>query len=439
VAAEKYRLLSTAFSLARFSVAELAQAAKVNQNTAASWVKRNKQFLQRAGHVVRRNGAGRPAIIWLLRPGSAPAIRTALNELYSGAMRDAEGNIRETGDARNIENAEQYLERWRVAEKAGSPGSAERAKVTAQISIRNAWRRFAELDAAGVTIPDGQLTHLAQLEHQIGAGNLPHTQPLPEFVRWLSQRLDDMSQQGATDEFAVEVTTTRARLRSEASLSVLTAAALAAPIWLEEGLLIDASRPASAHRYSIFLRRGNPDRMVSATALVLNELRNTSCPEPEQRQALVLGLVRHAERLDNAFQEKSIHHFLAYLRFMSCWGNELAPPLVRGLIRGAGSNSNYLVSVLQPALEAALRERWSGVSWKQEYWEPGETRLRTFEFGQRVLENYPLKQGLVHTLENLAIRERDGTLEDTNSEEIGLLQNQLTRAFGVPFVAREAA
>jgi hypothetical protein len=94
--------------------------------------------------------------------------------------------------------------------------------------------------------------------------------------------------------------------------------------------------------------------------------------------------------------------------------------------------------VLQPALEAALHEHWDRVCWNQS-WEPGPTRVKTLAFSQRLLDFYPHTQSLVRTLENLAIREQQGTLENTGIEEINQFQHQLTQAFGPVTAELEAA
>jgi hypothetical protein len=423
MAVEKYRLLATAFSLARFTTDELAQAARTNRNTAASWLRRNKSLIEPEVERTKQDHAGRRPVVWCLRPGSAPAIRATLDQLYPHVMRETNGNLRDTGDLQSLEKAEIHIERWRSAERRARQNPhaedlesvARREKTSAQNWIRHTWQRFAELDCAEIKIADEHLKNLAELEREIGGGDLPHTKALPDFAKWLLLRLQTMSQQGATGDFAIKVMEIRATLRPNVNHAMLTAAVLAAPIWWQEGLAAETTLDESSIGLcDRFARRHRAEEMTAAIALVLTEIGESSLPEPEQRQALVLGLVRHTEERDNSFRKETVHQFLAYLRYMKGWGDELALPVVRGLVLGASSKLEALAADLEPALSRSLQTQWSAVCWTRS-WKAGPTRSDTREFGKRFLDDYPKRRNIVQRLEEIANRKSIGSpalLED---------------------------
>jgi len=342
-----------------------------------------------------------------------------LDQLYPDAMRAANGNLRETGDLQSLEKAEIHVERWRSAERRARQNPraenlesiARREKTSAQNWIRHTWQRFAELDCAEVNIADEHLKNLAKLEREIGGGNLPHTKPLPDFAKWLLLRLQTMSQQGATGDFAIRVMETRAVLRSEVNHAVLTAAVLAAPIWWQEGLAAETTLDESSIGLcERFARRHRAEEMTAAIAFVLSEIGELSLPEAEQRQALVLGLVRHTEERDYSFRKETVHQFLSYLRYTKCWGDELALPVVRGLVLGASSELEALATDLGPALSRSLQTQWSAVYWTRS-WKPGPTRSDTREFGKRFLDESPKRRNIVHSLEEIVNHKSIGSPE----------------------------
>src|SRR5215510_12022767 len=201
MAGAEFRLLGRALALGRFTGADLARAAAVKPNSVASWIRRNPKYFEPDG-TTSPEGPGRPQSIYRLRDGALADIRARLDQLFPNAARLAGHDLSASGYTYNADRARNYVEAWRKARQSGNEAQQEQAEATARSWIRIAWEDFSELHAAGSVIPFEHLQNLAELEREIGTGELPSSGPLAPLAKWLVERLDDMSQRGVTQQFA---------------------------------------------------------------------------------------------------------------------------------------------------------------------------------------------------------------------------------------------
>src|SRR5579859_1205550 len=385
MAAQEYMLLSKAFTLVRFTAAELASAAGANSNTVGSWLRRHQDYLEPAGTARVRSAAGRPQRVWRLRPEAAIKIRAELDRLYPDVLREADGDLRASGHLERLDRAEQHVAAWREAARRNDLAAHE-ALVTARSWVRITWEKFAELDRLNVAVPERELGNLAMLEREIGGGDLPIEKPLPLLIRWFFERTNQMAELGARDGFAARVMRCRANLRSPATAATLTAAALGAAVWWDEGLGTGLTGQAvllgRCRRY-IDLVPPNQLPIELTSALDPGEFRR----HPEQRQAVVTGLVSTPDLVS-----EPIFHWLSYLPLALQWTPELAPPVMQGLLR-AGTRLDAALRTLTASLTAAIDMRWDDVSWTDN-WGPGSRRSHVISHARRVLQYNQRREGL---------------------------------------------
>lgn len=77
---ERYRTLAAMLALGEFSVAEIADLAQVGKSTVRTVLRREDDYVERAGRQRTGNRGGQP-VLWRLRPGARESIRAILKEL----------------------------------------------------------------------------------------------------------------------------------------------------------------------------------------------------------------------------------------------------------------------------------------------------------------------------------------------------------------------
>ena len=341
MAGSEFRLLGKALALGHFTAPELARAAAINVNTVSSWIRRNPQFVVQDGAKPSSFGPGRPQSVYRLRDDAVPQVRARLDQLFPEAGQYAERDLRANGYLYDVDRAEKCIATWRKACQSGRETERGQAEVEARSWIRIAWEDFAELNAAGVQIKWEHLKRLAELEREIGGGEQPASGPLAPLAKWLVQRLDAMSQRGITEEFAACTLRVRAQVRSKTSAAALTAAALAAPVWWDEGLSNDVAVGASAvDRCAVVVNLVSSDCIHEELMLMLN--RDGPYEHPEQSQAVLLGLAKRSHAND-----KPIHHWLSFLLTSSDWQIALAPAILYGLGQAGHVNLRAVLNQIE--------------------------------------------------------------------------------------------
>jgi hypothetical protein len=381
MAGQEFRLLGKALALGRFTALELARAASVKPNSVASWLQRNPEYVKHDGTLSSSSGPGRPQNIYRIKEEAVPGIRARLDQLFPDAAQIAVRDLRTSGYLYNVDRAHEHVEAWRKACRHGDDAQANQAKVAARSWIRMSWEDFAELHAAGRMPPFELLKRLAELEHQIGVGDLPASGPLAPLAKWLVKRLDEMSQRGVTEDFAASALRARALARSQNKAAALTAAALAVEVWWDEGLSDDATVDASAvNRCASVANLLPPDKIPEELTIVLD--RQGPYQHPEQSQAVVLGMAKRSTA-----GNKLAHHWLSFL--MTCWDWEpaLAPAILYGLGRAGNVNIHSVLNRLAASVRVALDPHWTDVPWAPS-WHPGKVRTEALRYCKTVLDNY---------------------------------------------------
>jgi hypothetical protein len=392
MAGTEFRLLGKALALGRFTAPELARAASAKPNSVASWLRRNPGYVEQDGTVSASGGRGRPQTIYRIKEEALSNIRARLDQLFPQAAELAGRDLRASGYLYNVDRAHEYVEAWRKACQHGSDAQAKEAEVAARSWIRIAWEDFADLHAGGLMAPFEHLASLAELEREVGAGDVPTSGPLAPLAKWLVKRLDEMSQRGVKEEFAASTLRARALARSRKKAAALTAAALAAEVWWDEGLSDDAALDARAvDRCASVANLLPADKIPQELTIVLD--RQGPYQHPEQSQAIVLGIAKRSTA-GNA----SVHHWLSFLLTSSDWQNELAPAVLYGLGRAGHVNIRSVLNRLHDSIRDTLNPRWTDVPWAPA-WHPGRVRTEALRYCRTVLDNYDTADQAAQKLE----------------------------------------
>jgi hypothetical protein len=389
-----FRLLSKALALGRFTKRELARAAVVKPNTVGSWLARNSLLIEGDGEIPAPS-RGRPELIYRIKESAVPEVRERMGQLFPESAQLAAHDLRASGYLYNIDRAQEHVEAWHKLRQATSDETKTRqAWLAARSWIRMSWEDFADLYSAGVTVPFPHLQQLADLERQVGVGDMPPTGPLAPLAKWLVTRLDEMSRRGVTEGFAATVLRARAMARSRTKAAALTAVALAAPIWWDEGLSeIDAIDPSAVNRCESIANLLLPDQIPVELTMVLDL--QGPYQHPEQSQAIVLGIARRSN------PTSSWIHWLGFLLSSTNWQTELAPAVLYGLGRAGHVNIHAVRGGLDDSLQKALNTTWTDVPWTPS-WHAGKIRTAALSYCRRLLEEYRLTDAAALELESQA-------------------------------------
>jgi len=382
MAGAEFRILGKVLALGRFTQPELARVASAKPNSVASWIRRNPGLVEPDGTVSGALRPGRPQIIYRIKEEALPKIRARLDELFPEAAQVAGRDLRASGYLYNVDRANQHVEAWRKARQGGKEADATQAEAAARSWIRIAWEDFADLHAAGLMPPFQHLVHLAQLELEVGAGDIPSTGPLAPLAKWLVTRLEEMWQRGVTDTFAASTLRARALARSEKKAAALTAAAVAAPVWWDEGLSDDASVDARAvDRCASVANLLPADKIPEEVTIVLD--RQSPYQHPEQSQAVVLGIANRSTATNN-----SVRDWLSFLLTSSEWQNDLAPAVLYGLGRAGRVNMHTVLSLFDSdSVRGVLHPNWTDIPWAHA-WHAGKMRTEALDYCHTVLDTY---------------------------------------------------
>ncbi len=384
MAQPEYRLAGAALQLGRFTAVELAQAAGTNPHTARTWLQRNDRFVEpdlMPPTVAAVNGKGRPRKSWCLREGAAHALRQSLGQLFPLFSGPHEARPRKIEHPRNLDEVEIHLRARERARRLGHPEQMEMEAVAARSWVRIAWEDFAVLDSQKQGITQPILEHLAALERELGIGGIIESDALPEVAGWAAQRARNMSRRGATKAFAARVMRARVEVRTPRDRARLTAAAVAAPVWADEGhaeragvgedTMCDCKLIAEAIPSFVLLRELDMavDRRPSYGL----------CPAPAHAQAVVLGLAQlHVTTRDIAMRD-----WLGFRNASNDWIPELAPAVLYGLAEAESAHWSRLFGPLEEALRRAadLAKDWD--------WAPGRLRRTALAYADRAIRGTP--------------------------------------------------
>src|SRR5262245_6216309 len=411
MAGAEFRLLGKALALGRFTQPELARAASVKPNSVASWIRRNSWCVEQEGSVQASPGPGRPQIIYRIKEHGLPEIRARLDKLFPDTAQLAGRDLRASGYLYNVDRAGQHVEAWRKARQHGTEADALQAEAAARSWIRIAWEDFADLHAAGLMPPFQHLADLAELEREVGAGDVPATGPLALLAKWLVTRLYDMSRRGVTDVFAASTLRARALARSQKKAAALTAAAVAVSVWWDEGLSEGVSVDASAvDRCASVANLLPPDQIPQELGVMLHL--QGLYQHPEQSQAVVLGMAKHSTA-----GNKSVRDWLSFLLMSSDWQYHLAPAVLYGLSRAGRVNLPSVLSRLDSnSVRQVLDPQWKDVPWVSA-WHAGTVRREALRYCRVLLDTYGASDRAARELES---KKSDG-MQISSSTVLALL------------------
>jgi hypothetical protein len=383
MAEEEFRILAGALALGRFTATELVHTTGVKRNTVGSWLRRNVNYIQKekSEAAERLPGPGRPPVVWRIRDGAAPKIRAVLDSLYPEFVRVSSADLRDGGKClRSLDLAEAQVNAWRATNSYRDFSVEQPELIAARSYIKIAWEDFAELHAAGLEVSEKHLLHLAQMECEVGIGNLPASRSLPSLAIWLARRLKLMSDRGVPFQFAARTIRARAQVRSSTDRVALTAAALAAPVWSDEGLADDGEVEVAALNRCVTVADIVPHSQLLREIDLALDQRPTYCfcVNPEESQAILLGLVTRP----GACRLPEVRDWLSHLPLSNDWRPELAPAVLRGLVNAPGINLHPLLKILTDPLRAVLNTSQTS------QWRLGAIRKAAFDYSRRLMESH---------------------------------------------------
>jgi hypothetical protein len=217
-----------------------------------------------------------------------------------------------------------------------------------------------------------------------------------------------MSERGVTPGFADRVIRVRTEVRPRGFSAALTAAALAAPVWADEGLAAaeDGLSEAALRRCGSVAGLVSLRDRLDEVSTILDPVRGI-CAHPQERQAVALGLVTRSDA-----RSRPLHDWAAGLLMSSEWQRqvELAPAVLRGLLM---ANLTTVLESLCTSLRAAVEMRWTDVCWPAPVpWRAGAIRSDAIEYSRNVLSHYNHAGHAAYALRSQAGASEDAPLPD---------------------------
>lgn len=399
MAHEDLRLAGSVLALRRFSLPQLCKVANVKRNTVGSWFNRHKELFEEIDAPAMdgdlRKGRGRPQKTWRLREGCEANLRSILEGLYRDSVHavDAPPHI--------LNRVEAQLAAWEASRRFGSSTTVQE-QVALRSLVRIAWENLAQHHRTSGEADASQMKWLAEMECAAGLGELPVTDRLTEVAAWMAERMDRMVKRAVHDEFAGRVLRARAEVRRLADRVKLTAAALAAPVWCDEGLI---ACPEAALRRCVVAADVVPvtARLEELDVAIDHRPALGYCIDEREAQAVVLGLATRP----GANGSNEVRGWLAALHLSNDWLPEMAPAVLQGLAEARGIDLKLLVGYLKEPLQISLAKQKEGERL-------GALRRKAFDYGSRVLgapfAGMPWLQG--------SMMERGATSADVIADEL---------------------
>jgi hypothetical protein len=381
VAAADARMLRTALLLRRFTLRELVMHAAVPRDTAHSWVKRNlkRDHIGEWGDDASKR-RGRPAKIWIVSDQGAVALRQRLDSFNSAPDQPPPAT---DGHFRRLR--ELSLE-WAAATQSRDQSYQTEVAAAARVRMRAAWQSYAEMHELGYAVPSEALEELAQFERTLCIGEWWIETDLRAIASWLAGRFRIMGANGVELNFAARVLCARAQARGRETLAQLTTAALGLQIWFDE--FPDQLLTAEDVKACLSIREVVPIRLQldHAFSLLTPARSRILQVQPEQRQAIVLGLAT-AYPVD-----EEVTTWLLSLEDRDCWSDELAPAVAYGTADRPHVHLRSLVKSFRSSLQRAVESETlpSGMY-------AGRIRRQAQQFARKVLLPYATTSGSSHS------------------------------------------
>lgn len=347
MANEELRLAGSALTLRRFTAQDLSSFSQVNHNTARAWIQRNSERLESvAAPTGAGRGRGRPKAVWRLKPDAIGALQTHLDQIQAVIA----GKADDVGP--QIDDVEAQYETWLAAERTHDPSAAKEFGGLRAL-IRIGWEDCASLFAAGQPTTSRHLRRLAEIEREAGLGGLPD-ENLYARARSLALRLKDMHQRDVPDLFAGQTWRIRAEVRSRAERCKFTAAALAAPVWSDEGLADGVDlEPADLLRCTLVADEVPLDDRIDELSQAMDPSDLGLCRSGQEAQALARGLTARPDSL----QTPEVLGWLAQLPISNLWTPHLAPIAFHGLADGGRINIQRLLDRHRTDISTAVNQQ----------------------------------------------------------------------------------
>lgn len=315
---EELKLAGAVLVLRGFTAVELSRFSGVNPHTTRSWLSRNEGLFQKDRQ--RSSGRGRPPETINLLPEALPILRGRMDEI----RRTVSGG--EGGDRlkkRTFDKIEAQFDSWRASSSSGDPAS-EMHHGSLRMLIRLAWEDFATTSELGRAPEQRDLKTLAEIERDIGIGELPNVAGIKELAVWLANRIKQMRGRSVSVEFAGKTLRTRVEVRSRADRAKLTGASLGAPIWSDENVASHAAAsPEDLMCCDVVAKQTPVDVRIAELADVLDGSGLGLCTSHFDAQALARGLTY----IEAKFEADIINGWLARLQFSRLWTETLGPAL----------------------------------------------------------------------------------------------------------------
>ncbi len=348
MANEELKLAGAALLLGRFTSKQLSDFAGVNPHTARAWVQRNGEFWDAVPVEAdaRQRGRGRPAMTFRVLPKASRLLQRQLDRLEQSL------DVMEPALKNEIDGVEAQHKAWLSASQNGDP-IADKEFAGLRTQIRLAWEDCAAFFDARQSPPMELLRRLAEIERHAGISSLPDSEDLFETARWLAGRLKDMNARAVPDRFSGRVWRIRASVRSATEQARLTAAAVGAPVWGDEGLADgEMLTEADVWRCRVVSDETEINARLDDLGRAMDRGPFALCKTDFERQALARGLTA----LSN-LPTREILGWLAKLQFSSFWSPHLAPVAFHGLIEGPDIRFQSLLSRLADDLSTALNHK----------------------------------------------------------------------------------
>lgn len=335
------RLLAAAAALEQFTVAELSDAADCNLHTTKSWLRRMAHLL--VTEAKKPTGRGRPRHMLTLRPEGMRALRERMAELQLHLTQQAPALDHGT----LIDEVNRQFDLWKSTH-AYLPAAAEGALIALQVSLHSTWRTIARLDALGECVSNRVIWTMAEIEAEAGIVMPALDIGWTERARWMAERLARIIAQDATHLFAERVSV--ARLETRPGADKATCAALAAPVWSDEGHADGELGETDWQRCLRIAELIPLERRLERVELVLIEIDGLGSQYDGDAQAIVRGLTA----CDKMGSTARYRDWLGAAKGRPGWRDALAPMIVHGLSECDATRLSVMAAPFRPVLEVGM-------------------------------------------------------------------------------------
>jgi len=358
---ERYKILSGALVLRRFTTSDLAHNSGLDRKNVKCWIKNLGDIIKEDDRSRASKEKGSKASIWWLTDDAIDRVRTELVQLWPNVSDIVLQKWRAYQDKIQPESlitAEAYLDAAAKADEVDEIRAANDYRFSAQAWLRAAKEEVSECQAAGIDIPNKILKRIATAEAELANfdsrasfGTLCNFRSVTEYSNWLLDSLSTWFESAKVSHQLTESEIDEALNKSilktieeeVADLSQTQSNLLYCSLIAAFGSRISSQYSRAVRTALSILMQRNHEKIVSGLQALISD-------EKAESHEILHILIGLSESQDIVLDD-NVHRWLETLRKSSFWRPDFAPAYFSIKLKAPKVNWSELVASLQSDLE----------------------------------------------------------------------------------------